>query len=105
MERRKVLRREVSFEVAYSADGVKGKTQARQLSEFGILIGPLDHPRMILEKHVQLQFSLPDKQAFQMKGFCAYITTTAAGIRFDNVPEQVKIVLAKYVNGNAAASA
>jgi hypothetical protein len=59
VERRKVLRREVNFEVAYASEGAKGKTQVRQLSEFGMLIGPLDHPRLLLEKHIQLQFALP----------------------------------------------
>lgn len=103
MERRKVLRREVSFEVAYSAEGVKGRAPSRQLSEFGILIGPLDHPRLLMEKHIQLSFTLPDHPPFQMRGYCAYITTTAAGIRFDNVPQEIKAVLAKFVNEEAAA--
>jgi hypothetical protein len=98
VERRKVLRREVNFEVAYAAEGGKGKTQVRQLSEFGMLIGPLDHPRLLLEKHIQLHFALPGHEPCKMRGFCAYVTPVAAGIRFETIPEDMKQKLSRYVN-------
>jgi hypothetical protein len=102
VERRKVLRREVTFEVAYASEGVNGTTQVRQLSEFGMLIGPLDHPRLLLEKHIQLQFALPGYDPCKMRGFCAYVTPVAAGIRFETIPEDMKQRLARFVNEESA---
>ena len=102
VERRKVLRVEVNFPVAFSAEGFKGKTLAKQISEFGVLIGPLDHPQMIMDKHVRLQFALPGCATMDLKGFCAYTTTSAAGIRFETMPEKDKSTLAKFVNGGDA---
>ena len=98
MERRKILRREVNFKVAYSAEGNEGKTSVKQLSEFGMLIGPLDHPRLLLEKHIQLQFALPGQEPCKMRGFCAYVTPVAAGIRFETIPEEMKQKLTRFVN-------
>lgn len=104
-EKRKVLRREVDFEVGFSAEGVKGQTRARQLSEFGMLIAPLDHPRLMLDKHVKLQFALPGAKPYEVKGFCAYVTPTAAGIRFDSLTPDIKSALVKFVNGEVTSSA
>lgn len=105
MERRKVLRRDVDFEVAYSADGVRGTSRAKQLSEFGMLLGPLDHPRLLLEKHIQLQFALPSQEPCRIRGFCAYVTPTSAGIRFETIPEDLKQRLARYVNEDVVKAA
>ena len=105
MERRKVLRREVNFQVTFHADGTKGNTSAKQLSEFGMLIGPLDHPRLLLEKHVQLQFTLPSGDACKIRGFCAYVTPIAAGIRFETIPDDLKQKLARFVNEEAVKTA
>jgi hypothetical protein len=102
VERRKVLRREVNFEVAFSADGVRGTTLAKQLSEFGMLIGPLDHPRLLLEKHIQLQFALPGSEPCKVRGFCAYVTPTSAGVRFETIPEELKQKLSRFVNEDTA---
>jgi hypothetical protein len=88
----------VDFEVSFAADSQKGRTRARQLSEFGILIGPIDHPRLMLEKHVQLQFAIPGEKPWSLKGFCAYVTPTAAGIRFETIPEDIKGMLSRFVN-------
>jgi hypothetical protein len=105
VERRKVLRREVNFEVAFSADGAFGTTMAKQLSEFGILIGPMDHPRLLLEKHIQLQFALPGQEPSKVRGFCAYVTPIAAGIRFETVSNDLKQKLARFVNEDNARGA
>jgi hypothetical protein len=106
VERRKVLRREVSFDVAFAADGVKGHTQAKQLSEFGMLIAPLDHPRLLFEKHVQLHFALPgDKENYRVRGFCAYVTPIAAGVRFESIPDDLKQKLSVFVNEEGATPA
>ena len=101
VERRKVLRKEVGFEVAYSADGSRGATRAKQLSEFGILIGPLDHPRLLLEKHVHLEFALPGHDRCKVRGFCAYVTPNSAGVRFEVMPEDLKQRLSVFVNEEA----
>jgi len=105
MERRKVLRREVDFPVTFSAEGGKGTTQAKQLSEFGMLIGPLDHPRLLLEKHIQLQFALPGHEPCKIRGFCAYVTPMSAGIRFEVIPEEMKSKLSRFVNEEEAKTA
>ena len=67
-----------------------------------MLIGPLDHPRLLLEKHVQLQFALPGHESCKMRGFCAYVTPVAAGIRFEIIPEDMKQKLARFVNEESA---
>ena len=105
VERRKVLRREVNFDVAFSADSARGTTQARQLSEFGMLIGPVDHPRLLLEKHIQLTFALPGQDPCKVRGFCAYVTPVAAGIRFEMIPDDLKQKLARFVNEDIAKTA
>jgi hypothetical protein len=89
----------VDFPVAYSAEGFDGQTRAKQLSEFGVLIGPLDQPQRIAERHVRLEFTLPGHEKIQLKGFCSYVTPTAAGIRFDPMPEKIKNALERFVNG------
>jgi hypothetical protein len=103
VERRKVLRREVNFEVAFSTDGARGTTLAKQLSEFGMLIGPVDHPRLLLEKHIQLQFALPGQEPCKVRGFCAYVTPSSAGIRFETIPDELKHRLSRFVNEDTAA--
>lgn len=103
MERRKVLRVQVNFLVDFTADGVKGQTRAKQISEFGILIGPLDQPQLMSEKHVRLQFTLPTAEALDVKGYCAYVTTTSAGIRFETMNEKTKSVLGRFVNSSEEA--
>ena len=95
----------MDFPVAYSAEGFNGQTRARQLSEFGMLIGPLEHPERIAERHVRLEFTVPGYEKVQLKGFCSYVTPTAAGIRFDPMPEKTKIALDRFVNGLPPASA
>ena len=105
VERRKVLRREVNFDVAFSADSARGTTQARQLSEFGMLIGPVDHPRLLLEKHIQLTFALPGQDPCKVRGFCAYVTPSSAGIRFETIPDDLKQKLARFVNEDTAKAA
>jgi hypothetical protein len=94
----------VSFPVEYAAEGLKGQTKAKQISEFGILIGPLDQPQLMSEKHVRLQFTLPGSETLELKGYCAYITTTSAGIRFETMNERNKSLLGRFVNTSAEAS-
>ncbi len=96
----------MNFDVAFSADGVKGTTQAKQLSEFGMLIAPLEHPRLLYEKHVQLQFSIPGgSENYKVRGFCAYVTPIAAGIRFEVMPDDLKQKLSVFVNEDVATNA
>lgn len=95
---------QVDFLVDYNADGIKGQTRAKQISEFGILIGPLDQPQLMSEKHVRLQFTLPTAEALDVKGYCAYVTTTSAGIRFETMNEKTKSVLCQFVNSSEEAS-
>lgn len=104
-ERRKVLRREVNFQVAFTCDGHKGTTLAKQLSEFGMLIGPLDHPKLLYEKHMQLHFALPEQEPCTLRGFCAYVTPIAAGVRFETVPDDMRQRLSKFVNEDVQAAA
>lgn len=89
----------MDFPVTFSAEGFTGQTRARQLSEFGMLIGPLEQPQRIADRHVRLEFTLPGYPKFQLKGFCSYITPTAAGIRFDSMHEKTKGMLDRFVNG------
>ncbi len=95
---------QVNFPVDFAAEGIKGQTRAKQISEFGILIGPLDHPQLMSEKHVRLQFTLPTSEALDVKGYCAYVTTTSAGIRFETMNEKTKGVLGRFVNSSEEAS-
>jgi len=94
----------VTFLVDFTADGVKGQTRAKQISEFGILIGPLDQPQLMSEKHVKLQFTLPTSETLDVKGYCAYITTTSAGIRFETMNEKTKATLSHFVNSSEETS-
>lgn len=71
-----------------------------------MLIAPLDHPRLLYEKHVQLQFSIPGgREDYRVRGFCAYVTPIAAGIRFEVIPDDLKQKLSVFVNEDVAASA
>ncbi len=80
-------------------------TFAKELSEFGMLIGPVEHPRLLLEKHIQLQFALPGTETCKIRGFCAYVTPSAAGIRFEVIPDDLKQKLARFVNDESTVKA
>lgn len=95
---------QVNFLVDFTAEGIKGQARAKQISEFGILIGPLEQPQQMSEKHVRLQFTLPSSESLDVKGYCAYVTTSAAGIRFETMNEKTKSVLSHFVNSSEEAS-
>ena len=88
-QRRRVARVPVEFPVQVTWGKKQYQCQARQLSDFGILLTP---PRKeLVGENIGVRFALgKPKSAFNLSGVVVYAAESGCGIRFEsNNPEQL----------------
>ena len=98
-EQRRVPRIPVEFPVAVTCDRKQFRWQARELSEYGILVES-PHKELVGED-VQLALALnPNEPPLSLMGVVAYTTGSGIAIRFKNVSPENQVTLRAYVQAS-----
>ncbi len=94
-ERRRVPRVPVDFPVTIVSGKQQHRLQAREFSEYGILVSA-SHKELIGQE-VQVGLTLnPGESAISVDGTVVYGTDTSIGVRFKNVPAEDQQTLRAY---------
>ena len=94
-ERRRVPRVPVDFPVTIVSGKQQHRLQAREFSEYGILVSA-SHKELIGQE-VQVGLTLnPGESAISVNGTVVYGTDTSIGVRFKNVPSEDQQTLRAY---------
>ena len=99
IEKRRIPRIWVNFEVVVVWGGKKFHCQARQLSVGGILLAT-PHKELV-GKDVQLELVLrsPDT-VFQVSGTVVYVIPSGIGVRFRGVPPEQQQILQTFLEAH-----
>ena len=95
-QRRRVPRISVDLPVILTWERKNFPCQARQLSEFGILLAS-EHKELVGENvRVRLNLDSPTR-SLPLSGIVAYAVDNGIGVRFEEVPAERQAVLKDYV--------
>ena len=98
-ERRRVPRIQVELPVTVAWGRKQHKWQAKEFSEYGILVA--SSSKELVGQEVQLGLLLnPDESPLTVEGTVVYGTDTSIGIRFKNVPQQEQRILRAYAQAH-----
>ena len=98
-ERRRVPRIQVEFPVTAALGRKQHKWQAKEFSEYGILVASAS--KELVGQEVQLGLSLnPSEGPLAVAGTVVYGTDTSIGIRFKNVPAEDRQTLRAYAQAH-----
>ena len=90
---------QVEFPVTVTWGRKQHKSQAKELSEYGILVAPSQ--KELVGQEVQLGLSLnPNEGPLTVQGIVVYGTDTSIGIRFKNVPADEQRILRAYAQAH-----
>ena len=94
-ERRRVPRVSVDFPITLTWRRKEHRLQARELSEYGILVSAAH--KELIGQEVQIGLTLnPGESPLSVGGTVVYGTDTSIGIRFKNVPSEDQQTLRAY---------
>lgn len=98
-ERRRVPRVAVSFPVTVVSGRKQHRSQAKQFSEYGVLVAsPI---KELVGQDVQVGLLLnPGEKPVTVPGIVVYGTDTSIGIRFKNVPAEDQQTLRAYAQAH-----
>src|ERR1035437_3876133 len=94
-ERRRAPRIPVNFPVTVTWGRKQYRCQARELSEFGILLAST-HKELAGDVGVELGLN-PGSTSVSLKGVVAYATDTGVAVRFKNISSEQRTVLKNYI--------
>ncbi len=101
MDKRRVLRIPVDWEVSLRHGKQVIHGRALQFSEFGMMVGPADVAQV--GKRYEVTFALPGHRSqFRMRGFVVYGTAKGVGVRFESVPPEVTASFRQFVQSEIA---
>ena len=98
-ERRRVPRIPVEFPVTLASGRKQHRCQAKELSEYGILVATAS--KDLVGQDVQIGLLLnPNESPLALDGTVVYGTETSIGIRFKNVPPDDQRLLRSYAQAH-----
>lgn len=98
-DRRRVPRIQVEFPVTVSQGRKQQRCQAKELSEYGIMVAT--PAKELVGQEVQLGLTLnPNEGPLAVDGTVVYGTDTSIGIRFKNVPQEEQRILRAYAQAH-----
>ena len=98
-EKRRVPRIPVNFPVTVALGRKQHRCEAKELSEYGILVATPS--KDLVGQEVQIRLSLnPNESPLAVEGVVVYGTDTSIGIRFKNVPREEQQILRSYAHAH-----
>lgn len=103
-ERRRTPRIPVDFPVTLTLGRKQYRLQAREFSEFGILLASTY--KELVGEDVTVELTLnPTSPSLSLEGVIAYATDTNVAIRFKNISPEHRAILKSYIQAHSSNSA